>query len=267
MVDGPRTMAQQGPVRTVVVAFAVSLVCSVLVSGAAIALRPQYQANQELNRQQNVLAAAGLLVPGGDVATLFEQVEARVVDLETGAYIDQIDPESLDPRRVARESSALVEVPREVDVALIRSRAKYVVVYLVYEAERPALIILPVYGYGLWSTMYGYLALEADANTIAGLRFYDHGETPGLGGEIDNQRWLGLWPGKRVYGPSAEPQIEVVRPAARDESRAGHQVDGISGATLTGNGVTNLLRYWLGEHGFGPYLSRIRNSQRNANET
>jgi len=249
-----------------VVALVVSLVCSVLVAGTAIALRPQYQENQERNRQQNILAAAGLLEPGSDVAKSFAQVEARVVDLQTGVYVDEIDPETLNSQGIARDPTLSVAIPPDRDIALIRNRAKYAVVYLVYDAGEPALIILPVYGYGLWSTMYGYLALAGDASTIVGLRFYEHGETPGLGGEIDNERWLRLWPGKRVYGASDQPLIEVVKATARVDSLAVHQVDGISGATLTGNGVTNLLRYWLGADGFGPYLSRIRNSQGNADE-
>ena len=111
--------------------------------------------------------------------------------------------------------------------------------------------------------MYGYLALEPDANTVVGLRFYEHGETPGLGGEIDDERWLRNWTGKRIYGASGEPLIGVVKGAGRSV----HEVDGITGATLTGEGVTNLLRYWLGRHGFEPYLSRLRAVRSNHDES
>ncbi len=246
--------------KTLLVPLIVSLLSAVLVAGAAISLRPQYQLNQEHNRQQNILAAADLLESGKSTEVLFGQVEARVVDLSTGDYATDIDLAMLESAQRSRDPSMRVSVPKELDAAVIKERSRYAVVYLLYETDRLKLIILPVYGYGLWSTMYGYVALEADANTIVGLRFYQHGETPGLGGEIDNPKWQKLWRGKKIYGTSAEPLIEVAKgivARANDGSDA-YQVDGITGATLTGHGVTNLLRYWLGAHGFGPFLQKLR---------
>jgi len=246
--------------KTLLVPLIVSLLSAVLVAGAAISLRPQYQLNQERNRQQNILAAADLLQSGKSAESLFDQVEARVVDLNTGDYATDMDPAMLEQAQASRDPATRVPVPTDLDKALIKERSRYAVVYLLYEADRLKQIILPVYGYGLWSTMYGYVALEADANTIVGLRFYQHGETPGLGGEIDNPKWQRLWRGKKIYGASAEPLVEVVKgavPKTNDGSDA-YQVDGITGATLTGRGVTNLLRYWLGPHGFGPFLQTVR---------
>ena len=248
--------------KTLLVPLVVSLLSAVLVAGAAITLRPQYQLNQERNRQQNILSAADLLQSGQSLEALFEQVEARVVDLSTGRYATDIDLATLEQAQASRDPAMRVAVPKDLDVAVIKERSRYAVVYLLYEADRLKLIIVPVYGYGLWSTMYGYVALQADANTIVGLRFYQHGETPGLGGEIDNPKWQRLWRGKKIYGASAEPLIEVVKgtlPRTNDGSDV-YQVDGITGATLTGRGVTNLLRYWLGEHGFGPFLQTVRDN-------
>lgn len=248
--------------KTLLVPFIVSLFCAVLVSAAAIALRPQYQLNQEHNRQRNILAAADLLAPEQSVDELFKQIEPRVVDLSTGDYAPEVDPSSILRVQASRDPLTTVAIPRELDIAVIKERSQYAVIYHVYDGNRLTMVILPVYGYGLWSTLYGYIALEADANTIVGLRFYQHGETPGLGAEIGNPRWLSLWPGKRIYDDSATPKIEVVRgPASRrDVDEAAYEVDGISGATLTGRGVTNLLRYWFGEDGFGPYLQKLRNN-------
>lgn len=248
------------PIRTLAVAFIVSFCCAVLVAGTAIFLRPQYQLNQELNRQQNVLAAAGLPTSREAVRQQFENVESRVVDLATGNYAPDIDPGTLIGVRARADSAESVPVPRDLDIAFIKERPRYAVVYLIYEADRLSAIVLPVYGYGLWSTLYGYIALEGDGNTIIGLRFYDHAETPGLGGEVDDPQWQRLWRGKRVYGESGEPLIEVIKGRVLPESDAGadHRIDGITGATLTGQGVTNLLRYWLGEQGFGPYLRQLR---------
>jgi Na+-transporting NADH:ubiquinone oxidoreductase subunit C len=251
--DSPRIHdpGQDGPVRTLVIALVVSFCCAVLVAGTAISLRPQYELNQELNRQRNILAAAGLLSSEKSVQELFQQVEPRVVDLSSGKYAADVDPAALTTR---------IPISREMDIAFIKERPRYAIVYHAYDDDRLSEIILPVYGYGLWSTMYGYIALEADANTIVGLRFYEHGETPGLGADIDNSQWLDLWRGKKVYGDSAEALIEVIkgRVTAEGNSQVIHQVDGITGATLTGDGVTNLLRYWLGEDGFGPYLQGLR---------
>lgn len=251
---------KNSPAKTLLVPLLVSLVSAVLVAGAAIALRPQYQSNLERNRQQNVLAAAGLLEAGQSIETLFEQIEPRVVDLATGDYATEVDPSTVLRAQRAGDPLVSVAVPPELDRAVIKKRSRYAVVYLLYERARLKMIILPVYGYGLWSTMYGYVALAGDdANTIVGLRFYQHGETPGLGAEIDSPQWQRLWQGKKIYDDSGEPVIEVVKgQAAPSGDGVTYQVDGISGATLTGRGVTNLLQYWFGEHGFGPYLKTLR---------
>ena len=122
-------------------------------------------------------------------------------------------------------------------------------------------VILPVHGYGLWSTLYGFVALESDLNTIAGLGFYEHGETPGLGGEVDNPRWKALWEGKQAYR-EGNVAISVIKGAVNPQaSTAAWQVDGLSGATLTSKGVNNLVRFWLGQDGFAPFLSNLRQGE------
>jgi Na+-transporting NADH:ubiquinone oxidoreductase subunit C len=106
--------------------------------------------------------------------------------------------------------------------------------------------------------LYGFVALESDANTIAGLGFYEHGETPGLGGEVDNPRWKALWEGKRAYR-DGQVAINVAKGAVNPQSSgANWQVDGLSGATLTSRGVSNLVQFWLGAEGFQPYLTNLR---------
>jgi Na+-transporting NADH:ubiquinone oxidoreductase subunit C len=144
-------------------------------------------------------------------------------------------------------------------MAKISRRENYAVIYLV-EGEGGELdkIILPVHGYGLWSTLYGFVALEADANTVAGLGFYEHAETPGLGGEVDNPRWKALWPGKQVY-KDGTVKIGLVKGSVDPAgANADWEIDGLSGATLTARGVTNLVQFWLGEDGFEPFLENLR---------
>ena len=255
-----------GIAKTLIVALTVSAVCSVIIASATVLLRPLQEKNEALSRQQNILAAAGILQDDQSVAEQFKQVEMRLVDLATGQYITDMDPATYDPLPAASDPELGIAIAAEEDIAGLKRRGKYALVYLVMDGSSVRYIILPVSGYGLWSTMYGYLALEPDANTVVGLRFYQHAETPGLGSEIDNPKWVAQWPGKYLYDQQGNPAIEVIRGrvvtdgVSRASPRAGdpeYQVDGLAGATLTGNGVTNMLHYWLGTDGYGPYLARL----------
>ena len=120
---------------------------------------------------------------------------------------------------------------------------------------------MPVRGYGLWGSLYGFLALEGDGNTVAGLGFYEHKETPGLGGEVDNPRWKSLWPGKQVYS-NGEVELTIMKGAV-DPSSPGYEykVDGLSGATLTTRGLDNLVKYWMGPNGFEPFLNNLKTGE------
>jgi len=246
-------------VGTLLVALVVSLVCSSLVASAAVVLKPRQVANAILDMRRNILEVAGLLDSDRDVDALFDGIEPRVVDLETGAYVEDVDPEAFDPAEAAKDPEGSVEVPPDIDVARIGRRARHALVYLVRQDSEVTKIILPVSGYGLWSTMYGFLALEADGNTVADITFYSHGETPGLGDFIAKPAWRELWRGKRAFDESGEPKLQVVKGrVSAGDPLADHHVDGVSGATLTGNGVTKMMQYWLGDHGYGPYLRNIQ---------
>lgn len=249
------------PLRTALVAATVCLVCSVLVSTATVLLRPRQAANRERDREQRILAIVArqpgledLLAELGDAS-----IEARVVELETGAYADWIEPARFDARRAALDPLQSMALPPERDLAGIGRRARYATVYLVLRGERIELVILPVHGRGYASTLYGFLALSPDGGTVRGLSFHEHGETPGIGGEIEDPEWLASWVGKRVRDDEGRIRIGV----AADEGGPGSPdfpfaVDGITGATKTSDGVTSLLRFWLGEDGFAPFLARIR---------
>jgi len=247
--------------KTLLVAFLVCVVCGVVVATAAVSLRPVQSKNQLLDKRQNILQAAGLYQPGVDVNTVFESIERRFVDIDTGEYVDM--PESYDQRKAAKDPQRSERLSGKEDIAGIKSQAKVAEVFLARGDDGElSRIILPVHGYGLWSTLYGFLALEADANTVSGLGFYEHGETPGLGGEVDNPKWKALWEGKKLYGEQGEVEIQVVKGSVDSKTpNAEHKVDGLAGATLTSNGVSNLLRFWVGENGFGPYLKRMQDGE------
>jgi Na+-transporting NADH:ubiquinone oxidoreductase subunit C len=248
--------------RTLFVALAVSLVASVFVAGSAVALKPTQVENRLLDKQRSILAIAGLGedLSSAEVKELFKtRIKARVVDLSTGEYNDSLDPVTFDPLKAARDPKTSAALKGSEDLALIKRREQFTTVYMVEQNGQLESLILPIRGYGLWSTLHGFLAVKPDLNTVVGLGFYQHAETPGLGGEVDNPKWKGLWPGKTLFDDSGKPIIKIVKggvdPASPD---AGHQVDALAGATLTSNGVDRLMQFWLGEQGFGPYLAKLR---------
>ncbi len=222
-------------------------------------LKPVQERNEELFRQQIILDVAGLMEPGADIGELFTRIEPRMVELETGEYTDIVDPATFDALMAANDPTLGLTIPKELDIASIGRRAKYAPVYIVRDGEAIDQVILPVYGKGLWSTMLGYLSMAPDGNTVRGLRFYAHAETPGLGDQIDKEPWRAQWAGKEIFGDAADPQIRVIKGVVpSDAPNAKHMIDGLSGATLTANGVTYLVQYWTGSHGFGPYLNNYR---------
>lgn len=247
--------------RVLGVALALCVVCSVIVSTAAVVLKPAQEANKDLDRKRNILQAAGMLQEGRSVEEQFALVQERFVDLQTGQFTDAVTA-GYDQRAAAKDPASSRAVPSDEDIAKIGRQATIAQIYLV-EGEGGDIdkIILPVRGYGLWSTLYGFLALEADGNTVAGLGFYEHGETPGLGGEVDNPRWKAFWPGKQVYR-DGEVELSLVKGSVdRASAQADWQVDGLSGATLTSRGVTNLINYWMGDDGFAPFLENLRKGE------
>ena len=246
--------------KTFLVAFVLCVICSVLVSSAAVFLRPTQAINKALDKKKNILMAAGLQTEGVDVDELFKNIEPKIVDMATGQYVEGIDPETYDQRRAAKDPTQSIAVPPDKDLGSIKRKANYASVYLVRKDEQVKKVILPVHGLGLWSTLYGFLALDArDLNTIKGLVFYEHAETPGLGGEVDNPAWKALWNGKEAFDKDGNIRIEVIKGKV-DPSRNGakYQVDGLSGATITSRGVRSMLRYWLSAEGFGAYLTRLK---------
>lgn len=261
--------------KTIAIAVALCLVCAVLVSLAAVALKPLQINNKELDMKQNILDVAGLLEEGRDIDAAFaEKIEAKIVDLETGDYVESINAADYDQRKAAKDPAQSIAIPKDKDIAHIRIKAKYAKVFLVKEAGAIKSIILPINGYGLWSTLYGFLSIDADGQTVQSINFYDQAETPGLGGEVVNPNWRALWKGKKIYAETDQPSMEkgliteadIGEPALSlikgvvDNSKPGsqYQVDGLAGATLTSTGVTNLIRYWTSKEGFAPYLSKVR---------
>jgi Na+-transporting NADH:ubiquinone oxidoreductase subunit C len=255
-------MQKQSNAYIVGFAAVVCLACSIVVSSSAVALRPRQSQNKELDRQKQVLTVAGLItadqtVDAPEVQRLFdENIVARLVELETGAYVDSESAAGYDQRKATKDPA--MSRPAGPNSAGLRRLPKKAVVYERVADGAVEMLILPIEGKGLWSTLYGFIALAPDTTTIEGITFYEHGETPGLGGEIDNPSWKALWPGRRAFGDRGETAIEVIKGHAGPPAEDPYKVDGLSGATLTGRGVSHLVRFWLSEDGFGPFLAQVR---------
>jgi Na+-transporting NADH:ubiquinone oxidoreductase subunit C len=244
--------------KTVGFVFAVCVVCAAVVSAAAVGLKDRQIANKLLDKQTNVLEAAGILDKGMSskeiVAKYNKFVEAKMIDLDSGDYIEG-NPDLFDERRNSRDVTKS-DKP-ENDIAGINRRSHDAVVYLVRnEAGNVDSVVLPIVGSGLWDLMHGFVGLEADLNTVKSVVYSEHKETPGLGAEVMNPNWKALWPGKKIYNDAGEVKAMLVKGGAK----AGdiHGVDGLSGATLTSVGVNNTLEFWFGNEGYAPFIAKNR---------
>ncbi len=239
--------------KTMIVVLAVCLVCSIIVAGAAVGLRPLQIKNKEIDKQSNILAVAGL---EKSVEEAFKSnIQTKLVDLNTGEFV--ADNANYDQRAAAKNPATSIKLTAEQNVAKIGRRANLATVYLVSDDNgQLQRIILPVHGAGLWSTMYAFVAIQPDGNTIDAITYYDQGETPGLGGEVQNPRWRALFVGKELFDANGVPAIKITKGQAPADSK--HEIDGLSGATLTSVGVEHTFTFWLGELGFGPFLTKVR---------
>jgi Na+-transporting NADH:ubiquinone oxidoreductase subunit C len=246
------------------VAIALCIVCSVVVSSAAVALRPMQDENAAKDKKKNVLVAAGLISAddkGVDVDALFKNIEVKLFDLSTGMPVDASKEElaTYDAEKAVKDPARSKQVDPDLDKGAVKVRPNKQRVYLVKnDAGALQTVVLPIYGLGLWSTLRGFLALKSDLKTVQGLVYYDHKETPGLGGEVDNPNWRAQWEGKELF-ENGDYKFSVVKgPNAKNE----HEADGISGATITCNGVDYMLKYWMSDEGFGKALDWVKKQEK-----
>ncbi|EGR3107767.1 Na+-translocating NADH-quinone reductase subunit C [Vibrio parahaemolyticus] len=247
--------------KTLGVVIGLSLVCSIIVSTAAVGLRDKQKANAVLDKQSKIVEVAGIEANGKKVPELYaEYIEPRLVDFATGEFVEEAADGSkaanYDQRKAAKDNETSIKLTAEQDKAKIIRRANTGIVYLVKNGDDVSKVIIPVHGNGLWSMMYAFVAVETDGNTVSGITYYEQGETPGLGGEVENPSWRAQWVGKKLFDENHKPAIKVVKGGAPAGSE--HGVDGLSGATLTGNGVQGTFDFWLGDMGFGPFLAKVR---------
>jgi Na+-transporting NADH:ubiquinone oxidoreductase subunit C len=257
-------MVKDSPIRALLTVLVTAVVCSFFVSASVVMLRPIQLNNKLLERSGNVLALTGLLPAGGEVEDealldLFKGLDARVVNIDEAELDSEFDPYTFDGRKAATDPELSVAVPSGEDVASLGRRSRYKTIYLVWKDGELNRVILPIRGAGMWSMLYGYIALESDFNTIAGVMFYEQNETPGLGDQIAKPHWQAKWVGKKLYEDTDDVLFHVAEgPVAAGASGAEYQVDALTGATITANAVTALVHYWFGPNGYGPLLERMR---------
>ena len=250
--------------HTIVFATIVCVICAALVAVAAVTLKPAQQANALLYKEKNVLLAAGLIEPGDKIGTaeveaIFKRsIRPRLVDLATGELLSEAghDARRFDQRAARNDPATSRSAPD--NLAGIRRLPNHGVVYFITEGGNVDQIVIPIEGLGMWGTIYGFMSLDSDGNTIRGLTYYDQRETPGLGGEIANPTWQALWHGRKAYDPQWNVGIQVIKGVAGPPENDPMHVDGLSGATITSKAITHLVQFWLGPQGYGKFLTHFR---------
>lgn len=254
-----------GPIKskaaTIAFAAGVAFFCSLMVSTAVYFLRPIALAYEAIDFNRAVVEAAGLLAADADghdrdVVDAFLELEALVVDLESGVLTDAADARPVDFRAAIDSPDKLVPIPASLDAAGLETRPRLAAVYVLRRADRIERIVLPFYARGMWSTIHGVIALEPDLSTIAGISFYAHGETPGIGDRIERSDWRDMWRGKSLYDETGELRFRVGREAAAQSAE--HGIDSITGATVTVDAVGDAIGYWFSGHGYAPFLQWLR---------
>ncbi|RIY32758.1 NADH:ubiquinone reductase (Na(+)-transporting) subunit C [Psittacicella gerlachiana] len=253
----------------------VSIVCAFIVAAAATALSQKQNEQIAANIQRFVLKVSDVSYTEQNLGQAFNSnIEVKYVDRKTGNFIENL------PADVQNDYDNLLvlskfkqytsTIPSAANTPGLKNNliADVLKVYLVKNTATGEIekIVLPFYGNGLWSVMYGLLAVDAkDANTITGITYYQQGETPGLGGEVENPLFTNQFVGKKIYnlngnnGNPTEPKISLVKTISAENQA--YQVNALTGATLTSNGVNAQLEFWLGNYGFAKFLENVRTGE------
>ena len=251
---------KEGIRNIAIVTVSLCLVASLVVSFASVSLKDLQEKNEIFEKRKNILEAAGVIEPGetisyDDLEKNFSDIRVRVVDFNSGEILEGIDVATYDPIKSSKDLEASISLTKADDIAGIKRRENKGKIYEFLKNGEIETIVLPIRGYGLWSTLYGFLALDGSGKKVKGITYYDHAETPGLGGEVDNVKWKDSWKNKTAYGEDGEVVIKVLKSGKADLSSE-FEIDGLGGATITTYGVDAMIKFWLGDKGYGSYLKK-----------
>ena len=254
-------MNNDSPIKALLVVTLTALLCSILVTVAAVTLKPIQKAYQNLERNRAIVQVSGLSADAKplsdkEVVKLFQTLEARIVNLDTGTFDARFNPDTFASWQVDNDTELSTEIPAQLDVAQLGRRSQLVTIYLVNESDQLKRMILPIYGQGMWSKINAFIALDSDLNGIADITIYQQKETAGIGDKILNPDWQASWKGRKLYDEQGIFQLGVG--LIKTPQSSVHQIDAISGATVTVNAVKNIVVYWFGPHGYARFLKTYR---------
>lgn len=233
----------------------VVLISSVILSGLSEAWSERKAINVALDKKKNILASFG--IETGAKATV-EDVDAAYAKVSAIVVNDKGEEIEGDADAIDKEVALLEQYKNLKDGKL--GECQFVVYILKDDAGEVQAYALPMIGEGLWGKMLGYISVGADANTVKGISYYKHQETPGLGAEIEKPWFRSNFVGQKVYDEAGILRsVSVVKGKARDRYAGDdllHFVDGISGATITARGVTDMLKAHF--EAYHNYFSKLR---------
>ena len=248
-------------IKTLAVAFSVCLICSLVVSSSAVSLRDLQKENKLNDRRLKVLQVADIYNPELSISEQFLQLESKFIDFDTGRIFTEYNNFNIDEYdqvKATKDSNLSKAIPASDDIAIIKNRENVGKIYILRDdLKNIDKLILPIRGYGLWGTLFGFIAIESDFNTVSGIEFYEHKETPGLGAEVDNPKWKTSWKGKKIYDDN-QVTLKVIKGKVEDgDTMSMYKVDGLSGATITSRGVSNMVSYWFSDSGYANLLKEL----------
>ncbi len=254
-------MNNESPIKALLMVTLTALVCSILVTVSAVTLQPIQKAYQNLERNRAIVEISGLthdvkLLSDKEIVNLFQTIEARIIELDTGTFDSRFNPDTFNSWQVDNDPELSAVIPIEYDLAKLGRRSRLITIYLVNDFDQLKRMILPIYGQGMWSKIYGFIALNTDLNGVADITFYQQKETAGIGDKILNPDWQASWKGRKLYDENHVLQLgsgQIKTPQATV-----YQIDAISGATVTVDSVKNIVRYWFGNHGYARFLNAYR---------
>ena len=221
---------RQSNLHIVIYAGALTIVCCGLLALAAEGLKEKQQFNIDMEQKKNILSTVIAIEEGVDINQLYsKRVKAFVVDFQ-GSVKEGMQPKDVN-------LAAEYKKPREQRLLPVYEFKNET------DSTKTDYVVLPVYGYGLWNNIWGFVALKSDLNTVQGVKFQHAGETPGLGARIETDEDVqNRYKGKTIYENGKLVSVTMMKGEGKDYSSNSHQVDGLSGATLTAKGVNNMLQ-------------------------
>ena len=221
---------QQSRIYILAYSAILTIICGGLLAFASEALKEKQQANIELEKKANILSCVMTLKEGDNIEKLYStKVQSYIVDYKGNKREDM----EINDIKIEKEYK---KPPME----------RFLPIYEFKNTEGTLeFIVVPVYGYGLWNNIWGYIALKSDFNTIQGVKFQHAAETPGLGARIESEEIQSRFRNKTLFEADNLISVLMQKGENQDYSKEPHKVDGMSGATLTGKGVNNMLKEYF----------------------